>query len=99
MPVPIDAAHVANLDAMARLGALLCQIAALRSVSDLPDGQTAEVIHDGARVRIVGDQATALAEALMDAKDTLIGMLATPPRACLGSAWTRCVGPMRTADN
>ena len=87
MPAPTDPTRAANLDALGKLGALLCQIAALEPVSSLADGQTAEIVRDGARVRVVGNQGAAIAEELMNAKDELIAALgdAGPPtlRACL----------------
>ena len=74
-----------NLDALGKLGALLCQIAALEPVSSLADGQTAELARDGARVRVVGDQAATVAEELMDAKDELIAMLGDAGPRMLGA--------------
>ena len=84
IPAPPEPGRTVNLDALGRLGALLCQIAALEAVSALPAGETAEIIRDGARVRVMGEEASALAEDLMDTKDELTALLGEAGAPMLG---------------
>lgn len=54
-----------DLDAIGKQVALMAQIAALEPVARAPHGTTAEIIRDGARVRMTPDQALAIVEGLM----------------------------------